>query len=65
MVEGLRRRTDIPLAEIVYMATTSPAGLLRLEKTGDVRRGYEARLNVLSAEGVLLQTIADDRVFER
>lgn len=65
MVEGLRRHTDIPLAEIVYMATTTPAELLRLEKTGDVRRGYEARLNVLSAEGVLLRTIADDLVFER
>jgi len=65
MVEGLKRHTDIPLAEIVSMATTSPARLLHFERTGDVRKGYEARLNVLSPEGVLLRTIADDRVFER
>jgi N-acetylglucosamine-6-phosphate deacetylase len=65
MVEGLKRHTDIPLAEIVSMATTSPASLLHLEKTGDVRRGYEAKMNVLSPEGVLLKTIANDRVFER
>jgi len=64
MVEGLRRHTDLPLAQIVHMATTSPARLLHLEKTGDVRKGYEARLNVLSPEGALLQTIANDRVFE-
>jgi N-acetylglucosamine-6-phosphate deacetylase len=64
MVEGLARNTDIPLAEIVYMATTSPANLLHLKKTGDVKKGYEAKLNVLSAEGVLLRTIANDRVFE-
>lgn len=65
MVEGLRRHTGIPLAEIVFMATTSPANLLRFKNIGDVRKGYEAKLNVLSAEGVLLQTIANDRVFER
>jgi len=65
MVEGLRRNTDIPLAKIVYMATTSPASLLHFKKTGDVRKGYEAKLNVLSPEGVLLRTIVNDTVFER
>jgi N-acetylglucosamine-6-phosphate deacetylase len=65
MVEGLKRNTDIPLAKIVYMATTSPANLLHFRKTGDIRKGYEAKLNVLSPEGVLLKTIANDRVFER
>jgi N-acetylglucosamine-6-phosphate deacetylase len=65
MVEGLARHTNIPLARIVHMATTSPARLLGLEKTGEVRRGYEARLNVLSPEGALLKTIANDRVFAR
>ena len=65
MVEGLKRNTDIPLAKIVFMATTSPASLLRFKKTGDVRKGYEAKLNVLSPEGVLLQTIVSDNVFER
>jgi N-acetylglucosamine-6-phosphate deacetylase len=65
MVEGLARNTDVPLAKIVYMATTSPARLLHFKNKGDVRKGFEAKLNVLSAQGVLLRTIADDKVFER
>ena len=65
MVEDLARNTDVPLAKIVYMATTSPARLLHFEKKGDVRRGYEAKLNVLSPQGVLLRTIVNDTVYER
>jgi N-acetylglucosamine-6-phosphate deacetylase len=65
MVEGLVRNTDVPLAKIVYMATTSPARLLHFENKGDVKKGYEAKLNVLSPQGVLLRTIVNDTVYER
>ena len=65
MIEGLAKNTDIPLEKIVYMATTSPAMLMGLQKIGDVKTGYEAKLNVLSSNGVLLKTIANETVYER
>ena len=65
MVESLAKNTDIPLEKILYMATTSPAMLMGLRKIGDVKTGYEAKLNVLSSNGVLLKTIANETIYER
>jgi N-acetylglucosamine-6-phosphate deacetylase len=65
MVENLARNTDIPIAEIVHMATKSPASLLGLEGVGDVGIGYSDRLNVLSPDGKLLATIAEGKVYDR
>jgi N-acetylglucosamine-6-phosphate deacetylase len=64
MVENLALNTDIPIAEIVHMATGSPASLLSLEGVGAVKVGFSARLNVLSPNGRLLKTIADGKVYE-